>query len=40
MSEFLEDSRSLRKRKKNGQFEYGSANNKKIRGIHGRCDTC
>ena len=40
MSEFLEDSRSSRKRKKNGRFEYGSANNEKIHGIHGRCDAC
>ena len=39
--EFLEDSRSSRKRKKKkGQLEYVSAINKKIRGIRGRCDTC
>ena len=38
--EFLEDSRSSRKRKKKGHLEYGSANNEKIRGIRGRCDAC
>ena len=41
MSEFLEDSAKFTEtKKKNGRFEYSSANNKKIRGIRGRCDAC